>query len=118
MITDVCVPLTELAGLIEESKEKIYGPECNKLASCPIIAHAGDGNFHVLIMFEPSDSVQAKQAKALAQFMAERAIALGGTCTGEHGVGTGKRELLVQEAGPGSIEVMRRVKGAMDPGGF
>jgi len=114
MITDVCVPLSNLPALITESKEYIK----NISLPCPIIAHAGDGNFHVLIFFKPNDAKEVKQAKDFAHFMAERAIHLGGTCTGEHGVGIGKKELLRLEMGDDTIQVMRKIKKSLDEKGI
>lgn len=78
-------------------------------------APAGDGNFHVLIFFDPNIPAEVQQAKKLATDMAERAIALGGTCTGEHGVGTGKKELLRKEMGPATIRTMQAIKRTLDP---
>ena len=75
----------------------------------------GDGNFHVLIMMRPDEPEDLREAHRLAHYMAEQAIALGGTCTGEHGVGVGKKDLLRLEMGAGTIGVMRRVKDMMDP---
>lgn len=81
-----------------------------------IIVHiSGDGNFHVLIFFKPDDKVEVMKAKDLASSMAYRAIELGGTCTGEHGVGVGKKEFLKTELGESSISLMRKIKLAMDP---
>ena len=111
MITDVCVPLTKLPELIAQTRAEID----KSTLPCPIIAHAGDGNFHLLIMFHPSIEAEAKEAKKIATDMAQRAIAMGGTCTGEHGVGTGKIELLKEEMGHGSISMMKTIKTAIDP---
>lgn len=108
MITDVCVPLTHLSELITQTREEIDKTSL----PCPIVAHAGDGNFHVIIMFKPDE---VSIAKELANNMAVRAIALGGTCTGEHGVGVGKIDLLELEMGAGSMGVMRSIKQAIDP---
>ena len=110
MITDVCVPLTELPTIIAETKEQIQESQL----PCPIIAHAGDGNFHVLIFFKPDDPVEVKKAKDLSSQMALRAIELGGTCTGEHGVGVGKKEFVAKEMGEGTMDVMNRIKHALD----
>ena len=111
MITDVCVPLTKLPELIAQTRAEID----KSILPCPIIAHAGDGNFHLLIMFHPTVESEAKEAKKIATEMAQRAIAMGGTCTGEHGVGTGKIQLLKEEMGPGSISMMEIIKTAIDP---
>lgn len=111
MITDVCVPLSRLPEIISQTRAVI---DKSKLP-CPIIAHAGDGNFHVLIMFHPLIESEAKEAKKIATEMAQAAIRMGGTCTGEHGVGTGKIQLLKEEMGPGSITMMETIKNAIDP---
>jgi D-lactate dehydrogenase (cytochrome) len=111
MITDVCVPLTQLPELIAETKRDIQ----DSSLPCPIIAHAGDGNFHVLIFFDPENKDEVASAKSLSSKMAIRAIEMGGTCTGEHGVGVGKKEFLVKEMGITTIDLMRRIKMSMDP---
>ena len=111
MITDVCVPLTKLPELISETKKDIVA----SWLPSPIVAHAGDGNFHCLIMFDPSDPKDVSEAKRLANNMAELAIGMGGTCTGEHGVGVGKKEHLKKEMGLGTMSVMGKIKQALDP---
>lgn len=82
---------------------------------CPICAHAGDGNVHVIVMLDSSSAAEVREAKQLLRFMGETAIEMGGTCTGEHGVGAGKMELLEQEMGEGSMQMMRRIKREFDP---
>ncbi len=82
---------------------------------CSVCIFAGDGNFHVLIFFKPEDPSEVRRAKALATSMAEKAIALGGTCTGEHGIGAGKKELLRREMGEGSMRLMELLKSSVDP---
>jgi D-lactate dehydrogenase (cytochrome) len=114
MITDVCVPLSRLPELISETRTELDASPLH----CPIIAHAGDGNFHVLIMFDPKDPAQKAEAHRLADKMAHRAIRMGGTCTGEHGVGTGKRHLLQAELGTGTLGVMQAIKSALDKEGI
>ena len=79
-----------------------------------IVGHVGDGNFHCLILVDPADAAQVAEAEALHQAMARRAIGMDGTCTGEHGVGLGKRELLVEELGS-AISTMAAIKAALDP---
>jgi D-lactate dehydrogenase (cytochrome) len=120
MITDVCVPLSNLPQLITESKALI----AKSGLACPIVAHAGDGNVHVFIMFGDNSSnssnsttttSELSRAKALAASMAMSAISLGGTCTGEHGVGVGKKELLKCELGESTVGLMMSVKRALDP---
>ena len=110
MITDVCVPLSALPTLIAETRKELDA----SFLHCPIIAHAGDGNFHTLIMFTPSIEAEYKEALRLAHLMAEKAIALGGTCTGEHGVGVGKKTHLKKEMGHGSMKVMGEIKSSLD----
>lgn len=111
MITDVCVPLTKLPELIAQTQADINA----SWLPAPIVAHAGDGNFHALIMFDPTQPRDVAEARRLAHNMADRAIALGGTCTGEHGVGVGKKEHLAREMGAGTMDVMQRIKLALDP---
>jgi D-lactate dehydrogenase (cytochrome) len=111
MITDVCVPLSNLDQLIRESK--IFMKE-SRLPS-PLVAHAGDGNFHVFIIFDKNNDDEIRRAKELSNKMALRAIELDGTCTGEHGIGVGKRHLLRQEMGDESIAVMQSIKTSFDP---
>ncbi len=110
MITDVCVPLSRLPTLIAETRKELDA----SFLHCPIIAHAGDGNFHTLIMFTPGVKSEYEEALRLAHMMADKAIALGGTCTGEHGVGVGKKAHLKKEMGPGSMTVMGRIKNSLD----
>ncbi|MFL2813480.1 MAG: FAD-binding oxidoreductase [Candidatus Puniceispirillales bacterium] len=111
--SDVCVPITELSKCIMESKEKLIS--MNLLA--PLVGHVGDGNFHLLYLIDKNDKEQLLKAKEHNKWMVEKAINLGGTCTGEHGVGYGKSEFLAKEAGS-SIEVMKSIKNAFDPQGI
>ncbi|CAG0925496.1 unnamed protein product, partial [Notodromas monacha] len=83
--------------------------------SGPILGHVGDGNFHSFVMFDPEDDSQLKAARELASRMARRALALKGTCTGEHGVGWGKKPYLDEELGGVNVDVMRQIKAALDP---
>ena len=111
MITDVCVPLSQLPIIMHHARVAI-----NKTSlPCPIVAHAGDGNFHVLIMFDPNDPNEVKMAKELANNMAIEAISLGGTCTGEHGVGMGKITHLYNEMGANTMTIMEKIKSTLDP---
>ncbi|KAH6802957.1 FAD-linked oxidases family protein, partial [Perilla frutescens var. frutescens] len=86
LITDVCVPLSHLAELISRSKQEL---DASPLL-CTVIAHAGDGNFHSVILFDPKKEEQRKEAERLNRFIVHAALDMDGTCTGEHGVGTGK----------------------------
>ncbi|KAJ0088412.1 hypothetical protein Patl1_32817 [Pistacia atlantica] len=86
MISDVCVPLSSLAELISKSKKEL---DASPLV-CTVVAHAGDGNFHSVILFDPKEDEQMREAERLNKFMVHTALSMEGTCTGEHGVGTGK----------------------------
>ena len=81
-----------------------------------IVGHVGDGNFHALLLFRTDEELNI--AREAVHRMVERAIRLDGTCTGEHGVGIGKREYLVEELGAGTVELMRTIKRAIDPLGL
>jgi D-lactate dehydrogenase (cytochrome) len=113
-VTDVCVPISALAQCITEARAEI---DAAGLVA-PIVGHVGDGNFHVCFLVDPEDPHELATVRALAERIAERAIAAGGTCTGEHGVGYGKSKLLPLEHGEEGVELMRRVKAAFDPGGI
>ena len=108
--TDVCVPISRLTECVNESARDNAG------ASFPIclVGHAGDGNFHLLYIIDPASSREIEEARALNERLVARALALGGTCTGEHGVGTGKMKFLEAEHGLG-LTVMRDIKRALDP---
>jgi len=110
MATDVCVPISRLADCILETKKDVE--ESGLLA--PLVGHVGDGNFHLCMVFDPDDAEEQVRVHALNERMVLRALAMEGTCTGEHGVGTGKQEFLVAEHGD-AVSVMRMVKMALDP---
>ncbi len=109
--TDCCVPISRLADCILETKADC---EANAIIHS-IIGHVGDGNFHVLMLIDPSDPVDVAKAEAVNARMVARAIAMDGTCTGEHGVGLHKIDFLVQEHGEAAIAMMRTLKHALDP---
>ncbi|XP_004136541.2 D-lactate dehydrogenase [cytochrome], mitochondrial isoform X1 [Cucumis sativus] len=111
MITDVCVPLSHLAELISSSKREL---DASSLV-CTVIAHAGDGNFHTVILFDPKEEKQRKEAERLNHMMVYKALSMEGTCTGEHGVGTGKMKYLEKELGLEALRTMKRIKTALDP---
>ncbi|XP_021804480.1 D-lactate dehydrogenase [cytochrome], mitochondrial-like [Prunus avium] len=111
MISDVCVPLSCLAELISRSKKELDASEL----ICTVIAHAGDGNFHTLILFDPYNEEHRREAQRLNHFMVHTALSMEGTCTGEHGVGTGKMKYLEQELGTEALKTMKRIKAALDP---
>ncbi len=110
LITDVCVPISQLAECITETKSELAK------ASFPatIVGHVGDGNFHVLCVLDPAQPSQRVEATQFAERSVQRALRMGGTCTGEHGIGFGKMKYLQAEHGA-ALEVMRSIKKALDP---
>jgi len=108
--TDVCVPISRLAECVVQTQEDIAA---NKLIA-PIVGHAGDGNFHVLILLDTAIPAEIEAAEAFVERLNARALAMDGTCTGEHGIGQGKRSYLSLEMGE-SVSVMRQIKQALDP---
>ncbi len=108
--TDACVPISKLAKCISDTVADLE--ESNILA--PIVGHVGDGNFHLCMLVDHKSAKEVAAAQALHERMIKRAISLDGTCTGEHGIGYGKREFLQHELGP-AVDVMRSIKAALDP---
>jgi len=108
--TDACVPISRLADCVLETRADIASTGL----TCPIVGHVGDGNFHVLVLFDPNDPGERARAEGLASRVSMRAIAMGGTCTGEHGVGIHKLDALVAEHGE-AVGLMRTIKRALDP---
>lgn len=108
--TDVCVPISRLAECIDQTRKDI---EKSRLVA-PIVGHVGDGNFHVVMVLDPNDPEEIRRANEFNDRLIERALALGGTCTGEHGIGLGKREHLLSEHGD-AVEIMARIKQSLDP---
>jgi D-lactate dehydrogenase (cytochrome) len=111
--TDVCVPISRLAECILAVKEDL------KTVSVPaaIVGHVGDGNFHVVFAVDPDSAAELAEVSKVSSRMVEQALACDGTCTGEHGVGTGKIPYMRAEHGE-AVEVMRLIKQALDPGGI
>jgi len=110
VVTDVCVPISALAAAVEETRADIAASGL----SGPILGHVGDGNFHAILLVDPTDAGDISTAKALAHRMAERSLRLGGTITGEHGIGLGKRGMMATEHGA-AWAVMGALKRALDP---
>lgn len=109
--TDCCVPISHLAEILLATKA-----DCEQQQLIhSIIGHVGDGNFHVQMMVDPNDPEDIARAEAVNARMVARAIAMDGTCTGEHGVGLHKMDFLIQEHGEGAIDMMRSIKHALDP---
>ena len=113
LATDVCVPISRLAECISETKADIE--QCGLIAS--VLGHVGDGNFHTQPMIDMANAREVEATKGFLTRLAERAMRMDGTCTGEHGVGQGKIKYLEAEHGAG-VEVMRRIKAALDPDGL
>jgi len=109
--TDVCVPISRLAECVVATQRDIA--ELKLVA--PIVGHVGDGNFHVSVLFDPADTEEIGRAKRFHERLVERAIAMEGTSTGEHGVGQGKMRYLATEHGEATLAAMRAIKQALDP---
>jgi D-lactate dehydrogenase (cytochrome) len=110
MVTDVCVPISRLPEAISGTLADLE----TSFLQAPIVGHVGDGNFHMLLLMDPADPRDLAEATRIHDLMVGRALALGGTCTGEHGIGEGKIKFLEAEHGPG-VAVMRAIKLALDP---
>jgi D-lactate dehydrogenase (cytochrome) len=108
--TDVCVPISRLAECIAETKKDIDA----SFIPAPIVGHVGDGNFHLTLVLDPNEPKDVAEAERLNNRLVARALALDGTCTGEHGVGYGKVDFLIAEHGE-AVSVMRTIKKALDP---
>ena len=110
LTTDVCVPISNLARCILEAETQaaVAGLDC------PIVGHVGDGNFHMLILFDPESAEQQDRARRLSSHIVDTALKLDGTCTGEHGIGIGKKHYLRQEHHNG-VDIMAKLKQVLDP---
>ncbi|MGH2828879.1 MAG: FAD-binding oxidoreductase [Actinomycetota bacterium] len=112
MGTDVCVPISRLAECMLETEKDLTAAG----VPAPIVGHVGDGNFHVLFLFDPNDAAELAKQRELHERMVERALAMGGTCTGEHGIGHGKLDFMRREHD--SLATMTAIKRALDPDGI
>ena len=108
--TDACVPISRLTECVLETRADV---EATGLTA-PIVGHVDDGNFHLVVLFDPNSPIERDKAEMLAQKVSLRAIAMGGTCTGEHGIGIHKLDALVAEHGD-AVELMKTLKRALDP---
>ncbi|MCX7235164.1 MAG: FAD-binding protein, partial [Burkholderiales bacterium] len=108
--TDVCVPISRLAECILQTKEDLR----HSFLTAPLVGHAGDGNFHLGFLIMRDDPAELAEAERLNERLVMRALAMDGTCTGEHGIGLGKRKYLLAEHGEG-VSVMRQIKQVLDP---
>jgi D-lactate dehydrogenase (cytochrome) len=109
--TDVCVPISRLAECLTETQRDI----AETGVTAPVLGHVGDGNFHLTLLVDLTDPEEIDRAKAFSGRLVERALAMEGTCTGEHGVGQGKIKYLTAEHGETAIGAMRAIKQALDP---
>jgi len=109
--TDVCVPISRLAECVSETMEDAK----NYFAPVPLLGHIGDGNFHLMLLVDPEKPEETEIAKAFNRRLVQRALAMEGTCTGEHGVGLGKQASLRSELGDDVIAVMQDIKRLFDP---
>lgn len=110
-ISDICVPISHLGEAIARAKAAIA--ESGLFG--PILGHVGDGNFHVFFILPPDDGAAWEKARRINEAMVAHALSVGGTCTGEHGIGLGKREAMLREHGAASIRAMQAIKQALDP---
>jgi D-lactate dehydrogenase (cytochrome) len=111
LATDVCVPISRLAECLSATQRDIA--ETKLLA--PIVGHVGDGNFHVGLLVDMNDEEEVTRVRAFLERLTERALAMDGTCTGEHGIGQGKMKYLPAEHGQPALDAMRAIKRALDP---
>jgi D-lactate dehydrogenase (cytochrome) len=109
--TDVCVPISKLAECVTQSQADL---KASRLIA-PIVGHVGDGNFHMLLLVDNNDADEFARAEAFLERLVERALAMDGTCTGEHGIGQGKMKYMPAEHGAPALDVMRAIKRALDP---
>ena len=114
LTTDVCVPISSLAQCITETQADIA--EHGLTAS--IVGHVGDGNFHAILLVDPGDPADVQRGEAFHARLVRRALAHEGTSTGEHGVGYGKAQFLIEEHGEAAVDMMRAIKHALDPDGI
>ena len=110
--TDVCVPISHLADCIRETRDDV---KRSADITSFLLGHIGDGNFHYVFLIDPDDPSEYELVQQLSERMVQRAIRMGGTCTGEHGIGLGKRDCLQLEFGEEAVALMRTIKSAMDP---
>lgn len=111
--TDACVPISRLAECVSQTIDDIN----ERGMTGPVVGHVGDGNFHVLLLVDTDDKTEVSHAKEIISRLAMRAIEMDGTCTGEHGIGQGKRAYMAHEH-KGAVDVMKAIKHAIDPNGI
>ena len=111
MTTDVCVPISRLVECVHETMADMK----HYVAPVPLMGHIGDGNFHLMLLIDPASKEEQQLAEQLNKRVVARALAMGGTCTGEHGIGLGKQDSLVTEHGEETMALMREIKRLLDP---
>jgi len=109
--TDVCVPISRLAECIAETRRDLDGSSL----VAPMVGHVGDGNFHMLMLIDPNSPDDHAEAERLNERLVQRALAMGGTITGEHGIGMGKQKYMKAQHGAGALALMHAIKQAIDP---
>ena len=109
--TDVCVPISRLAECIAETKRDL----AESTLVAPILGHVGDGNFHMMMLVDPNSPEDHVEGERLHERLVQRALSMGGTITGEHGIGMGKQKYMKSQHGAGALTLMRLIKGAIDP---
>lgn len=111
LTTDVCVPISRLADCIGETMADLAASGL----TAPLVGHVGDGNFHLLLLTDPDNADEMDRARAFSNRLVERAVEMEGTCTGEHGIGLGKKKYMALEHGAAALDAMRAIKRALDP---
>lgn len=111
VVTDVCVPISRLAECVIETQKDIK----DSRLIAPLFGHVGDGNFHTVVSVMMDDADEVARAEAFVSRLAERALSMEGTCTGEHGIGDGKKKYLVDELGAPAVDLLATIKKAIDP---
>lgn len=109
-VTDVCVPITNLAECIRRAKRELE----STAIPAPLYGHVGDGNFHLVFPIDPRSDTELAEVQSISRRIVAHALELEGTCTGEHGIGLGKLDALVDEHAE-AVDVMRAIKSALDP---
>ena len=109
--TDACVPISRLAECINDSVADVEASGISHF----LLGHVGDGNFHLCYLIDPLKPEDRETAERLNSQLVQRALQLGGTCTGEHGIGLHKQGFLIDETGAGAVDMMRSIKRALDP---
>ena len=111
LTTDVCVPISNLATCIHQTHAALEASALTGL----ILGHVGDGNFHTLLLFDADNASEAEEAQRLNAEIVAQALALDGTCTGEHGIGLAKAPYMQLEHDPVALQLMTSLKGLLDP---